>query len=99
MKLINRGNEAELLLEGRITGDNAPDYQELLEGLTKRFDVLILNFNDLKYISSAGLRVLKITFMAMRKKGGDMIITHVNEMIMEVFEMTGFAGVLHIRQE
>ena len=96
MKLINRGTEGELLLEGKITGENAPDYQELFEELAQRFDILILNFKDLKYISSAGLRVLKITFMNMRKKGGDLIITNVNEMIMEVFEMTGFAGVLHI---
>ena len=49
----------------------------------------------LEYISSAGLRVLKKTHMAMNKKEGTLLLKNVNSMVMEVFEMTGFAGLLH----
>ena len=46
------------------------------------------------YISSAGLRVIKIIHMGMKKKNGELILTKVQKMVMEVFEMVGFAGLL-----
>ena len=45
-------------------------------------------------VSSAGLRIIKLLHMAMRKKNGELVVTNVNRMVMEVFEMTGFAGLL-----
>ena len=51
---------------------------------------------ELQYISSAGLRVLKKTYMAAVKKNGTLELSHVNKMVMEVLEMTGFAGLLKI---
>ena len=94
MKLINKGSEGEVLLEGRLDATTAPEAEELLKETADRFDKLILNFASLDYISSAGLRVLKILHVIMRKKGGSLVLTNVNSMIMEVFEMTGFAGLL-----
>lgn len=49
---------------------------------------------ELDYISSAGLRLLKRAFMAMRRKDGSLKLKNVNKMVMEVFEVTGFAGLL-----
>jgi anti-sigma B factor antagonist len=49
---------------------------------------------QLEYISSAGLRVLKLLYMALRKKDGELEIKNANKLVMEVFEMTGFAGLL-----
>ena len=49
---------------------------------------------QLEYISSAGLRALKRLHMEMKKKGGSLVLTNVRKMVMEVFEMTGFAGLL-----
>ena len=49
-----------------------------------------------EYISSAGLRVLKKTYMAAVKKNGALELSHVNKLVMEVLEMTGFAGLLKI---
>lgn len=94
MKLINRQTEGEIVLEGRLDSNTAPEAEEIILDTVEKFDTLVLNFGQLEYISSAGLRVLKKTHMAMKKKDGVLRIKNVNEMVMEVFEMTGFAGIL-----
>ena len=62
-----------------------------LEGITQ----LILDFSKLDYISSAGLRVLLSAHKAMQKKGY-MKIVHVNDLVQEVFDVTGFSDILTI---
>ena len=94
MDLINRGSEGELVLTGRLDSVTSVEAEKVLDDLTERFDTLILNMKDLDYISSAGLRILKRTFMAMRRKEGSLKLKNVNKMVMEVFEVTGFAGLL-----
>ena len=96
MKLINRGAEGELLLDGRLDAVTAPEAEEILLQMTDRFEKLILNMEKLSYISSAGLRVLKKTYMAAVKKNMTLELSHVNKMVMEVLEMTGFSGLLTI---
>ena len=96
MKLINRDSEGELLLIGRLDATTSPEAEELFLQMTQRFDKLTLHMGELQYISSAGLRVLKKTYMAMVKKNGTLELSHVNKMVMEVLEMTGFSGLLKI---
>lgn len=96
IKLINKGNEGEVLLVGSLDSTTAKDTEEILKDLTGKFDRLDLNFENLDYISSAGLRVLKLTHVAMKKKGGRLVLKNINSMVMEVLEMTGFAGLLEI---
>ena len=96
IKLINRDTEGELLLEGRLDAVTAPEVEEVFLQMTERFEKLILNMQDLQYISSAGLRVLKKTYMVSVKKNGVLELRHVNKMVMEVLEMTGFSGLLSI---
>jgi len=99
MKLINRGTEGEVMLEGRITADNAPELEKALLTLVDRFEVLVLNLGKVKYISSAALRTFKVIFVEMKKRGKSVEFREVNDMIMEVFELTGFAGVFGIRKQ
>ena len=94
IKLINRGQEGELVLEGRLDTLTAPEAEEVFNQTAERFDKVILNMRDLEYVSSAGLRTLKRLHMAMKKKNGNLVLTNVCKMVMEVFEMTGFAGLL-----
>ena len=94
IKLINRGQEGELVLEGRLDTLTAPEAEEVFNQTAERFDKVILNMRDLEYVSSAGLRTLKRLHMAMKKKNGNLVLTNVRNMVMEVFEMTGFAGLL-----
>ena len=95
IKLINRGQEGELVLEGRLDTLTAPEAEEVFNQTAERFDKVILNMRDLEYVSSAGLRTLKRLHMAMKKKNGSLVLTNVRKMVMEVFEMTGFAGLLN----
>ena len=94
IKLINRGQEGELVLEGRLDTLTAPEADEVFNQMAERFEKIILNMRDLEYVSSAGLRTLKRLHMAMKKKNGSLVLTNVRKMVMEVFEMTGFAGLL-----
>lgn len=96
IKLINRGSEGELLLEGRLDAVTSPEAEEIFLQMIERFERLTLNMEQLQYISSAGLRVLKKTYMAAVKKNGVLELSHVNKMVMEVLEMTGFTGLLKI---
>lgn len=96
IKLIDRGTEGELLLDGRLDAVTAEDTEEVFLQMIQRYEKLILNMEKLRYISSAGLRVLKKTYMAMTKKAGTLELKNVNKLVMEVFEMTGFAGLLRI---
>ncbi|MBR3545241.1 MAG: STAS domain-containing protein [Oscillospiraceae bacterium] len=86
---------AVFALEGRLDTVTAPELEaalkEVLNGLTE----LTLDFEKLEYISSAGLRVLLSAQKTMTKQGV-MRVTHVNETIMEIFEVTGFIDIITI---
>ena len=89
------GTALEIALEGRLDTMTAPELEaELAKGMDGA-DSLILDFSKLDYISSAGLRVLLSAHKAMSGKGG-MKVTNVNEIVQEVFEVTGFADILTI---
>ena len=94
IELINRGTSGELILIGRLDANSAPEAEEIFKEMMERFDTIVLNMEQLDYISSAGLRVIKIIHMGMKKKNGELILTKVQKMVMEVFEMVGFAGLL-----
>ena len=89
------GTELTVTIVGRLDTTTAPDLEaslkESFEGVTK----LILDFAELEYLSSAGLRVLLATQKVMNKQG-EMILKNVNETINEIFEVTGFIDILTI---
>ena len=89
------GKKLEYLLEGRLDTTTSPQLQEDLEKSLDSVEELVLNFEKLEYISSAGLRVLLVAQKTMTKQG-NMIVTNVNESIMEIFDVTGFSDILTI---
>lgn len=88
------GTTLELALKGRLDTLTAPKLEEKL-GTLSGVETLVLDFAALEYISSAGLRVLLSAQKAMNKQGR-MIIRHVCDDIMEVFDITGFCDILTI---
>lgn len=88
------GTSLTVQLGGRLDTITAPELETALKELGG-VEKLILDFENLEYISSAGLRVLLGTQKTMSKQGS-MVIRHVNDVIMEVFEVTGFADILTI---
>ena len=89
------GTALEIALEGRLDTMTAPELEAELNQSLGSADSLKLDFSKLEYISSAGLRVLLSAHKVMSAKGG-MKVTNVNEIVQEVFEVTGFADILNI---
>ena len=94
-KNINEGT-AVYSLSGRLDTVTAPELEEDLTAVIPSISALELDFSGVDYISSAGLRVLLTSQKQMTKKGGSLKLTHVDSMIMGIFEMTGFAEILTI---
>ena len=89
------GSALTLALEGRLDTVTSPELEKELKASLDGADSLILDFSKLDYISSAGLRVLLSAHKQMSTKGG-MKVTNVNEIVREVFDVTGFADILNI---
>ena len=89
------GAALEIALEGRLDTMTAPELEAELKNDMGGAESLTLDFSKLDYISSAGLRVLLSAHKAMSAKGG-MKVTNVNEIVQEVFEVTGFSDILTI---
>ena len=93
-KTVN-GTTLEIALEGRLDTTTSPELEAELNKSLSGVESLIFDFSKLDYISSAGLRVLLSAHKAMSGKKG-MKVTHVNEIVQEVFEVTGFSDILTI---
>ena len=93
-KTIENG-KAAFSLEGRLDTITAPEFEQTLRESLEGLSELVLDFGQLEYISSAGLRVLLAAQKAMSKQG-EMKICNVNETIMEIFDVTGFSDILTI---
>ncbi len=89
------GSELTLSLEGRLDTVTSPELEKELNADMDSANSLILDFSRLDYISSAGLRVLLSAHKYMSFKDG-MKIIHVNELVQEVFDVTGFSDILNI---
>ena len=90
------GDKATFTLSGRLDTGTAPQLQaELIPAFDDSAHVEI-DFAELSYVSSAGLRVLLMGQKTAKVKGAAMQLVHVSAEIMEVFEMTGFSGILNI---
>ena len=87
--------ELTVALEGRLDTLSSPELEEQLGPALEDTERLIFDLEGLKYISSAGLRVLLSAQKEMNEKG-EMTVTNVSPEVMEVFEITGFTDFLTI---
>ena len=89
------GNTLTIALEGRLDTTTAPELRAVLETALDGVTELTFDFEKLEYISSSGLRLLLFAQKAMNDRG-TMKVIHANKIILEIFEVTGFADVLTI---
>jgi len=97
--LINQKQDNDniiLVLDGRLDTTTSPKLQEALIPAIDEAEKVILDFEKLAYISSAGLRVLLMGQKTATSRNTDLVIKNVSEEIMEVFDMTGFTDMLVI---
>lgn len=91
---FNKSNEIlHIALDGRLDTTTAPEFESFLSENYDGNGSIVIDCEKLIYISSAGLRVL---LTAQKKAKNAMKLINVCELVMEVFEMTGFADVLVI---
>ena len=93
---IEKENGVTILkIEGRLDTTTAPELEKAINGEGDELKNLVLDFKDVAYISSAGLRVL-LTAQKKMNAQGYMELINVSEAVMDIFEMTGFADILTI---
>lgn len=89
------GKKLDVKLIGRLDSKTAPELKEVLENNLNDVEELTFDLSELNYISSAGLRIILSTQKKMNKQGS-MKVTNVQDIVMEVFESTGFVDILTI---
>ena len=87
------GSSLTVIISGRIDTVTATDVDEFINNSLEGVKMLILDFKDVNYVSSAGLRVLLSLQKKMMVKG-EMKLINVNEAVSDVFEVTGFDEIL-----
>lgn len=95
INLTKSDKAMNIALKGRLDTTTAPQLEAKLNAEIADVEELVLDFSNLDYISSAGLRVILAAQKIMNKQGS-MVLRNVNPDIMEVFDITGFSDILTI---
>ena len=94
---IKKENDTTIFeISGRLDTTTAPELEKAINDEGEALKNLVLDFNGVDYISSAGLRVL-LTAQKKMNVQGSMELVGVSESVMDIFEMTGFADILVIK--
>ena len=88
-----------IALEGRLDTNTSPELEDFLKEEPEDLESLVLDFDNLDYISSAGLRVVLLALKKMNKALKPMTIVNVSDPVYEVFEMTGFVDMMDIERK
>lgn len=96
---LNRdGEKLTAVMHGRIDTVSAPEAEEILLNALDGVTDLVLDFEDIQYISSAGLRVLLLAYKKM-VPAGTMKLIHVSDVVKDILEITGFLELLNVQDE
>ena len=96
---VNRtidGEKEVLSLEGKLDTLTSRGFTEEISKTSESTKQLVLDFEKLTYISSAGIRAILTALNKMDEKGGELKIVNVSETIMEILDIVGIAGDLNI---
>ncbi|MBR0413299.1 MAG: STAS domain-containing protein [Eubacterium sp.] len=91
----SNGSALTLAVEGRLETTTAPELEAVVKNELDGVTELTFDFSNLDYISSAGLRVLLVAQKKMNVQGS-MKVTNANEIVNEIFSVTGFTDILTI---
>ena len=90
------GGVLDVALDGRLDTNTAPEFQQEIEPMLGSISELKLDCEKLDYISSAGLRVLLTFEQMLEEQGKRMELRNVNDIIHDVFDVTGFLEIMTI---
>jgi anti-sigma B factor antagonist len=89
------GNKLNVIIDGKLDTASAPQLEALVNNELEGVEILVLDLAKLKYTSSAGLRTILLAQKTMNKQG-KMILKHVGDDVLDVFDMTGLTDLLTI---
>ncbi len=95
IKSVKDGSRLTVITEGRIDNTTAPDFSAFLKENITGVTELVFDLKKLKYLPSAGLRELMNTQKIMNNQG-KMKFINVNEVVMDIFDMTGLTDIFDI---
>lgn len=95
-KILDK-DKLTIKLKGKLDRNTAPELEKELKKDLPTITKLVLDFDELNYISSVGLRVV-ISTQKIMKKQGKMVIENVNDLIMEVLDSAMFVNILTIKK-
>ena len=95
--VVKHGNALEFKLKGRLDTNTSPELEKAIKDENITEDLVILDFAELDYISSAGLRVLLSTKKNLDSLGKSLEIHNINDVVKEVFNVTGFINILTVK--
>jgi anti-anti-sigma factor len=82
---------------GRMDATTAPVYEKkLIELIAEGEKNFVIDFNDLEYISSSGLRSIHVTAKAIKAAGGKIALANIRNVIKEIFDISGFGTIFQI---
>lgn len=98
MEISQTQSDGSILLNltGRLDTNTAPQLQGPLLAAVQSGQGVLVDLGQIDYVSSAGLRVLLLAQKAAKSGGSKLTIQNVQPEVMEVFDITGFSGILEI---
>ncbi len=96
--VIGKGEKAVVVsLKGRMNAVTAPELEKKINSfISEGESCFVINFGNLEYISSAGLRVVLVVAKKLKPVNGRMLISNLKGVVKEVFEISGFTSLLQI---
>ena len=85
-----------LHLDGRLDAASSPILEKKLTSLMGENNKIILDFSEVEYLSSAGMRLLLAATKQLKANKGVLVLFSINDDIMEIIKMAGFERILHI---
>ncbi len=95
IKKNKEGSALTIAIEGRLETTTAPELEKAVKDSVEGVTNLTFDFSKVDYISSAGLRVL-LNAQKIMNRQGEMKVCNINEIVAEIFEVTGFSDILTI---
>ena len=89
---IQNGKRLDVTVSGRLDAKTAPELSDAMKKTLDGVTDIVFDLSKLEYISSAGLRVLLASYKLVSKREGSMRIENVQDDVMDVLEMSGFAS-------
>jgi len=92
------GSSMLVKLNGRLDSTNAPKLEREINAKLEGIASLTLDFDELMYVSSAGLRVVLACQKKMNAVKGSMVVKNPNDFVMDIFDVTGLLDILNIEK-